>query len=500
MREKSPLTKNALRNSAPLFEPFERYRPLIDDWDAFTVALARPLPVCVWTNMLRTTPEALAETLRVEGCAPEPLAWHPGAFRLTDGAMAAHLPSYLAGLFHIQEEVSMLPAMLLAPRPGERVLDLCAAPGNKTAELAVAMRSAGTVVANDLSRGRLNVLRTTVDRLGLLNVTVTRHDAAAFPEASGAFDRVLLDAPCSCEGTARKHPRVVAQSSRANSLRMGRIQTRMLARAVRRCRPGGRIVYATCTFAPEENERVVAETLRAFGDDVRLIPASVSGLRTTPGLTVWEGESFPDDLRLTSRIWPHHNDTGGFFIAVLEKSPDAEALSPAPPAALPHPVDPGEVLPPLEARFGFPRSAFEGCIFFRPNDKYVSVVSRDHRPPARPPAEMTGMYFLKTALRHPKLTTQAAMHFGHAATRNVVALDTDKLRAYLDRREVRLTAAEAAWCEGFGYVLVRHRGHTYGVGLFRPEGAGGRVESLFPKTWAGVHRKPETAIRGGSGR
>jgi NOL1/NOP2/sun family putative RNA methylase len=482
-----------------MFEPFERYRPLIDDWEAFTEALARPLPVCVWTNTLRTPPEALAETLRAEGCAFEPLAWRPGAFRLAGGTAAAHLPSYLAGLFHIQEAVSMLPAMLLAPRPGERVLDLCAAPGNKTAEIAVAMRGAGTVVANDLSRGRLHVLRTTVDRLGLVNVSVTRHDAAAFPDASGGFDRVLLDAPCSCEGTARKHPRVVAQSSRTNSLRMSRIQTRMLARAVRRCRPGGRIVYATCTFAPEENERVVAETLRAFGEAVRLFPTSVPGLRTTPGLTTWEGESFPDDLRLTSRLWPHHNDTGGFFVAVFEKSPGADAPSPAPPAALPEPIDPDDVLPPLEARFGFPRSAFEDCVFFRPNDKYVSVVARDHRPPAQPLPEMTGMYFLKTALRHPKPTTQAAMHFGHAATRNVVTLDEEALRAYLDRREVRLTATEAARCEGFGYVLVRHRGHTYGVGLFRPEGAGGRVESLFPKTWAGVHRKPGPAIRGGNG-
>lgn len=484
-----------------MFEPFERYRPIIDDWEAFTEALARPLPVCVWTNTLRTTPEALAETLRAEGCAPEPIAWHPGAFRLHEGAAAAHLPSYLAGLFHIQEEVSMLPAMLLAPHPGARVLDLCAAPGNKTAELAVAMRNAGTVVANDLSRGRLNVLRTTVDRLGLLNVSVTRHDAAAFPGASGGFDGVLLDAPCSCEGTTRKHPRVVAQSSRANSLRMGRMQTRMLARAAGRCRPGGRLVYATCTFAPEENERVVAETLRTFGDAVRLLPASVPGFHTTPGLTSWEGESFPDDLRHTLRIWPHHNDTGGFFVAVLEKSPDAERPSPTPPAILPEPIDPGDVLPPLEARFGFPRAAFEECVFFRPNDKYISVVARAHRPPAKPSPEMTGMYFLKTALRHPKLSTQAAMHFGHAATRNVVSLDGEKLRAYLDRREVRLTATEAARCEAFGYVLVRHGEQTYGVGLFRPEGAGGRMESLFPKTWAGVHRKPgPAATGGGSGR
>ena len=484
-----------------MYEPFERYRAIIDDWDAFTAALDRPLPLCVWTNTLRTTPDALAATLRAEGCAPEPLAWHPGAFRLGRGAGAAHLPSYLSGLFHIQEEVSMLPATLLAPRVGERVLDLCAAPGNKTAELAVAMRSAGTVVANDLSRGRLNVLRTTMDRLGLIDVSATTHDAARFPQASGAFDRVLLDAPCSCEGTVRKHPRVVRQSGRANSLRLGRIQTRMLARAVRLCRPGGRIVYATCTFAPEENERVVAETLRAFGEDIRLLPASVPGFRTTPGVTEWEDASFPDDLRLTSRIWPHHNDTGGFFVAVLEKSPAAEAPSPAPPAAFPEPTDPGEVLPPLEARFGFPPSAFEDCLFFRPNDKYVSVVARDHLPPAKPLPVMTGMYFLKTTLRHPKLTTQASMRFGHEATKNYVTLDEEKLHAYLDRREVRLTATEAARCEGFGYVLVRHRGHTYGVGLFRPENGGGRLESLFPKTWAGVHRNvPGTAIRGGNGR
>ncbi|GIV62272.1 RsmB/NOP family class I SAM-dependent RNA methyltransferase [Rhodocaloribacter litoris] len=484
----------------PVFTPFERYRPIVDDWDAFIEALARPLPTCVWTNTLRTDPHRVEAQLRAAGFPVTPLRWRPGAFRLPPDADPANLPGYLAGFFHIQEEASMLPVRLLDPRPGGRdprpmrLLDLCAAPGNKTAEMAVALRNGGTIVANDVSRSRLNVLRTTLDRLGLLNVSVTRCDAAGFPLEAGPFDGILCDVPCSCEGTVRRHPGVVGQSGPAFSARMHRRQRRILARAVRLLRPGGRLVYATCTFAPEENELVVAHVLRHFGDELTVCPITLEGLHTTPGLTCWNGQSLPASLRHTRRLWPHHNDTGGFFVALLEKKDlsGRQAIRPVPTGMIPNPDEAPPELAFLHERFGFPEDLFAAYAFHRPNKKYLAITSRDHDPPERPAPQHRGLFLLKTSLRHPKLTTGAAQVFGPHATRNVVHLNRADLTAYLNRETIRLPrealepGVHAPGCTGFGYVLVRHEDMTFGLALLKPDDEGAWLKSLFPKTWAGI--------------
>lgn len=297
---------------------FERYRPLVDDWAAFCDALARPLPVCVWANTLKATPERVAASLEEEGFPAEPLPWYPGAFRLPADADAGTRLPYVTGLYHIQEEVSLLPPLLLGPQPHERVLDLCAAPGNKTAQIAVALQNTGTVVANDRSMGRLQVVHATMSRLGIANASTTCYDAASFP-GGAPYDRILADVPCSCEGTSRKHPGVLQNAGPEQSCRLGRTQEAILRRAAALCRPGGRIVYATCTYAPEENEAVVDAVLRAHGGALRLLPARAPGLAATPGLTEWEGQPFDASLAYALRVWPHQNDSGGFFAAVLEK-------------------------------------------------------------------------------------------------------------------------------------------------------------------------------------
>ena len=187
----------------------ERYYPIIDDIKAFEEAVGRPQPLFVWTNTLRTTPRKLVDILNQDGYDLTPLDWHPQAFRVIrrDGSesLGRHW-AYLAGWFHIQEASSMIPALLLDPRPGERTLDLCAAPGNKTALMAQALENHGTVVANDVFWDRIRPLRSAIDRLGLLNVSVTCHDGTSYPGRAGRFDRVLVDVPCSCEGTTRRFP------------------------------------------------------------------------------------------------------------------------------------------------------------------------------------------------------------------------------------------------------------------------------------------------------
>ena len=143
------------------FEVFERYRAIVDDWPAFEQSLRRELPLCIWTNTLRATPAELHRTMVAEGFELEPLSWHAAGFRLCDTEKPGIRWQFLAGLYHVQEEVSMLPVRLLDPQPGERVLDLCAAPGNKSAQAAVAMRNTGTLIANDISFNLLRALRQT---------------------------------------------------------------------------------------------------------------------------------------------------------------------------------------------------------------------------------------------------------------------------------------------------------------------------------------------------
>lgn len=243
--------------------------------------------------------------------------------------------AYAQGLFTPQEEAALLPALLMGPRPGERLLDLCAAPGNKTAQLAVALGRGGTVVANDLRWSRVSPLRRILERLGILNVVATAGNGVVFPEdpRHGPYDGVLVDVPCSCDATVRKSPKVMLRQGQERRRRTSGVQRALLRRAIALCRAGGRVVYSTCSFAPEENEAVVNDVLAdPKGARVTLRSVAVPGLRLSPGVSAWAGvELLPEVAEKTVRLWPHHNDTGGFFVAVLDvHGPEAQMATSCP--------------------------------------------------------------------------------------------------------------------------------------------------------------------------
>ena len=310
-------------------EPLRRYADLIDDWDEFASACDRPLPRVVWANPLRAghlaafgsvdsgePVSALAASLVARGHACEPVGWHPHALRVATLDRPGRTLEFYLGLMHVQEEISLAPALVLAPRGGERILDLCAAPGGKTAQIAASMENRGTVVANDVRLQRLRALRSNCERLGALNVVVTRVDGTAFPLEAGPFDRILLDVPCSCEGNVRDSAEVAGR--RRGGFLQGRsgLQSTLLGRAWKLLRPGGILVYSTCTFAPEENELVLDHVL---GDDARIEAFEIEGLTAAPGIDRWEGRRLRPDCVKLSRYWPHLNDTGGFTIARVRK-------------------------------------------------------------------------------------------------------------------------------------------------------------------------------------
>lgn len=464
--------------------PLARYRCIVDDWDAFAAALCRPLPPCVWANPSRLATEELRGLLAEEGIEAEPIPWLPGALSLPLEARPGQHWWYCAGLAHAQEAVSQVPVLLMNLRPGQRVLDLCAAPGGKTAQIAFALDNRGTLIANDISNDRIKALQGNLDRLGIVNVSTTCTDGANWPAAAGTFDRILVDAPCSSEGTIRRNPSMLRRLDPQSPARLAPRQRALLRKAVQRLAPGGRILYSTCTLAPEENELVVADVLAEFGGLVRLVPTNLPDLVAGPGITEWQGRSLPAELRRCQRIWPHHNDSGGFFIAVLERDPDADT-EPGPQgeplSADLDPADSAEWLQGLAAKYGLPDQAWGPYRAHRQTRRGLHLMAADHRPPAVPKAEGSGLFFHRTNVRPPKPTTSGAMLFGRTATRSRLALTRDQRDHYL-RRETFAPTPEQLAANPPGQVVVTYRGHVLGVAVLHRSGV---IESLFPGRWSG---------------
>ena len=307
-------------------EVLERYEPLVDDFEAFRAACERPLPSVVRVNTIKTTVERARRALEEAGIEFDP-CWHDGLLALPEDQPGTNWP-YAHGWLHGQEEVSAVPAEVLDPGPGERVWDACAAPGSKTTQLAALMADSGTLVATDSNLGRISALRSNAERLGVTNVAVTHEDArnhslkpfgepgpGAEGEREPLYDRALVDAPCSCEGTIRKNPDTLDEWTLSHVEGIAGVQKGILRRAVQTTRQGGTVVYSTCTFAPEENEAVLDHALAEESCD--LVDFDLA-LDHAPGVTEWDGDSFDTSVAKAKRIYPHHNDTGGFFCAKLE--------------------------------------------------------------------------------------------------------------------------------------------------------------------------------------
>ncbi|MDG5777263.1 RsmB/NOP family class I SAM-dependent RNA methyltransferase [Haloarculaceae archaeon H-GB2-1] len=298
-------------------QPLERYEPLVDDFEALRAACERPLPSVVRVNTLKATVERATRALSEEGIDYEPTDWHDGLLKLPDAQPGSNWP-YFHGWLHGQEEVSAVPATVLDPEPGDRVWDACAAPGSKTTQLGALMDDTGLLVASDNNLGRISALRSNAERLGLTNLAITHEDArnhSLKPFESELYDRTLVDVPCSCEGTIRKNPDALEDWTREHVDAIAGVQKGVLRRALQTTREGGTVVYSTCTFAPEENEAVLDYALAE--EPCELVDYDLP-LEHAPGVTEWDGQSFDESVRKAKRIYPHHNDTGGFFCAKLE--------------------------------------------------------------------------------------------------------------------------------------------------------------------------------------
>ncbi|MDH5760518.1 MAG: RsmB/NOP family class I SAM-dependent RNA methyltransferase [Gemmatimonadota bacterium] len=294
----------------------ERYRSIIPRWNEFTDTINRPEPTVLRVRRGRIAPADLVERLEAQGYSLAPLDGMPDFFQVVDGPRPVSFTlEHWMGLFYVQQASTGVAAPALAPLPGERVLDLCSAPGGKTTHMAELMEDRGALVASDVSEGRIRGLLGNVYRLGHPNIMVVSGDGRSFPEEA-CFDRVLVDAPCSGEGTLRKKRGTPPRQSTSFMGYVTRAQEELLRKAVRITRPGGTILYVTCTFSPEENEAVVDRVLRE--EPVEMEPLTLP-VPHEPGVTEWEGRRFDPRLAGTCRVYPHHFDSGGLYLAKLRR-------------------------------------------------------------------------------------------------------------------------------------------------------------------------------------
>jgi len=327
------------------FTPLDRYAPFTD-LAALKAASARPLRKCIRVNTLKTSVESVKQWAADHGWNLDPIPWCPEGFFIDREDRSEALGKdllHLLGHVYLQEASSMLPPVLLDPEPGETVLDMCAAPGSKTTQLAAMMQGRGVVVANEVQEKRMWTLSTACQRSGVTNVILTKKVGQWFgKQMTEQFDRVLCDAPCSAQGTVRKDSDALNFCGPENIAKMARLQMEVLEAAVHAAKVGGTIVYSTCTLTPEENEGVVLQILNKFCDQLEVVEPGKLGMNPTSprlrgagndelGIAVQDSLRVQEHLSGNSsfliphsafpllRIWPQTYDTEGFFCAVLRK-------------------------------------------------------------------------------------------------------------------------------------------------------------------------------------
>lgn len=475
--------------------PLDRYRSIVPDWSRFQDVVQTAEPTFMRVRTGRIDPVDLAARLEARGFRLAPAGVPDDVFRVdAQPSPVANTLEHWLGLFYVQQRVTALAAPALDAQPGERVLDMAAAPGGKTTHLADLMADRGSLVACDRSEKRLRGLLGNLYRTAHPNVLVLAADGRRLG-GEALFDRLLLDAPCSGEGTLRKRAGELQEPDAGYLEHIIGVQRGLLRRAADLLRPGGTLLYVTCTFNPDENEAVVSRILEERGGDLEVEPIPLDAPHA-PGVTSFEGRSFHPGVEAAWRIYPHHLDSGGLFMCRLRKrgEPDGArvdgAWRPVPDAF------PGEDVGPddrSEARadaregerqlrevYGVPPEVLEPIRWMARGDSVWGTTSDAWAPAlweegTRARVVSLGLRCLKDDPRAGlRPTNDLFQWLGDRLERRVVAPDRATWRRLLAREPVRAADLDD------GFVVLRLDGRTVGRGLVWR----GRLRHEIPKARA----------------
>ncbi len=304
----------ARQKLAEINPKFVRRYSRIDDSAEFYEYMAKPLRQSIRINTLKADPEEVLERLG-ERFSLTPVPWCREGFWVAGGRVSTTMEHAL-GLIFVQEAASMIPPVVLEPEPGMLVLDMAASPGAKSTQIAQYMHNLGCLIANDVRIERARILASNLQRCGVLIARVTLRDGRSFSKFAETFDRVLLDAPCSNAGMVRKNYKYLKIWGRRRAKKYSKLQKELILAGYRALKPGGVLVYSTCTLDPLENEEVVDCLLR--NTDAELEEVKLP-LKRHPAFLEFEGRSYTSEVHRCLRLHPQDNDTEGFFVAKVVK-------------------------------------------------------------------------------------------------------------------------------------------------------------------------------------
>ncbi len=312
----------------PLFE--ERMKKLLDDKDYnnFLKTIDNDPRNFIRCNTLKISPNDLLVKLKARGwVVVQPFKDYPEIMLVESKLLPGEIGKareHLLGYYYVQEIVSMMSILALKPDKNDYFLDLCSAPGSKTTQAASIMSNSGLIIANDSSSGRTRILAANLERAGVSNTIISCEDGSRFCDkifsrSKIRFDKILLDAPCSGDGTLRSSRSASEDWNIKLVESLSRTQKGLIEAAFSILKVGGFMVYSTCTHAPEENEVVVDFLLNNY--DAEIIPVKLP-LKSREGITKWNNISFNKSLKFSQRFYPHDNDSEGFFLCKIKKLSD----------------------------------------------------------------------------------------------------------------------------------------------------------------------------------
>jgi len=494
------------------------------DFDQFLEFCQKPLRKSIRVNTLKISVEDFQKIAEEKGWELEAIPWCEEGFWIErenrDEPLGNSIEHFL-GLFYIQEASSMIPPEILNPQPGERVLDMAAAPGSKTTQLAAKMQNKGVLVSNEPVVKRIKGMVSNLERLGASCVVVSRKDGQFFGEnAPNFFDKILLDAPCTGEGTVRKDPKALENWSQENIEGMARLQKQLIKSAFEALKPGGEMVYSTCTLAREENEEVVEYLLEEFEGNAELVPFSLkSPLRGLGGVEKVEekkhvatkninlekdfsttpaqnnlkgaGSGRNDALYGMITIWPQIFDSEGFFVAKIRKNEKTEFKKLK---KKKHFTSKYRVLRNneveliqayLEERFGYTRKLVNLFKLYQKENQVYFCPKEIREIDKRIYLERRGFHVGEFLHKRSGITEFKIHHLGITIlgdkfTKNILKLKEGELKKYLKGENLDLDSGQARMTEAGldnGVVVLKYRGVVLGKGLLKGE----NVKNQIPR-------------------
>ena len=457
------------------------------DWEgeAFFAAFENEPKKALRINPLKSLePARLANSLSLSRSVP----WEPMGFYYDAVFAAGKHPFHEAGVYYIQEPSAMAPVSYLDVKENERILDLCAAPGGKSTQIAGKMNGTGLLISNEIIEKRAKILSENIERMGIANAIVTSEDphdlSVHFPSY---FDKILVDAPCSGEGMFRKNNEAISEWSPDNVKLCASRQDDILDCADIMLKPGGRLVYSTCTFAPDEDEGTVLRFLLRHPEYSLLDVSKYDGMEggkseylrySYSGDEEQNKEQNQGDLNRTIRIWPHKIDGEGHFLAVLIKSGDISLSSETPIKGL----SDKEIAPFLD----FQKKSLRNIHYDNTNSIFIKFGDNLYRLPKCAPS-LKGLKVLRPGLHvgtflknrfEPAHALSHSLHMTDAVNTYNMSLESPEVMQYLNGQALRVDLEDISMNNSSSpWVLACAEGFCLGWAKY----AGGALKNHYPK-------------------